>query len=536
MDELIDFDDEYDDYGGIATPKPDYDNSASLDIHLYSTADNLDRAARDLSKEIGYSLGRAVTHMKVVLLNLYWANHLSPERWVGISLNNNRYGIPIRYNVQRIEVHPLKKVTNGLASMGYIIIKLGFLDRVRHIGRCTRIQATTKLLDLLNREYEFSIDIIGRHPDEETIVLKDDDKIPTYYEDTRETMKMRRFLNQYNEFIQKTYIDVDYMGYIHHKELIGINVEHSDKYPMHLHFDLSKKKLRRVFNRDSFRCGGRFYGGFWTEMPSKLRLRLIISCQKVIECDYSGIHIMLLYNKQGIDYASSYQDPYEIPGYPKSDKHRNLFKKLLLATINADSRELAKSALQEDINFNRADYPDEIPDLDKIIDDFSEHHEPIKDYLTTGQGLKLMYHDSQIAELVMKDMMQQSIPVLPVHDSFICPKQYSYELTTAMTKAYKAITGKNLGSNQYAVKIKEPDEWNRSNNPLFEDDGYYFDLSYTEDIDLINHIINVDGIMLHDDEPQEHIVAPHKIFISVPIEYTVKNNNATQEIQAITSK
>lgn len=516
----------------IEDPKPDYNNSGPLDIHLYSEDAKVEDAAKALCTEIGYSLDRAITHMKVVLLNLYWTHHLSPERWVGYSRDNNRYGMDFRYNRQRIEVHPLIKVVDGLERFEYVTPGMFYSSRKPGEGRCSRMRATKKLIKLLEENYAFTIDVVGRHPHEEVIFQKDKNKELVWYDDNHETPGMRKFLNEYNEFLQKTYIDVDYKGFVHKRKLVKKSAEYLDKLPTHLHFDLTKRKMRRIFNNNSFTQGGRFYGGFWMEMPSDLRLRLIINQQKVVEADYSGIHIHLLYSKIGIDYGKYKQDPYEIPGYPSTKEYRNLFKKLLLAAINAkkegkvSGEQKAIQALQKDINFSMADYPSEIPDLKQIIKDFREHHEPIAKFLFTGEGLKLMYQDSQIAEYVMKSMYKLRIPVLPVHDSFICPKKYSEVLLDKMVEGYQHITGKKLKNIKYTVNIKEPDEWDRAkNNELFPDDGYYFDLQYTEDTALINHIIQREGYQLYDDEDEAENtdngtnIKPHVFYVEIPIEH-----------------
>ncbi|BBA71033.1 hypothetical protein [Geobacter sulfurreducens] len=509
----------------VEEPLPDYNNSGPLDIHLYSTDPQVEKAAQNLCSEINYKLDRAVTHMKVLILNLYWTHHLSPDRWIGYSRNNSKKKIHIRYNCQGIAVHPLLKVVNGLEKHGYLTNQKGYFDRATRIGKCSKIQATQKLIDLLESKYGLTIDVVGRHPNEEVIYLKDKNKELVWYEDNRETPKMRKFLHEYNEFLQKTYIDIDYMGYVHERRLVSNSPEYLAKLPTHLYFDLTKRKMRRVFNNESFKQGGRFYGGFWMEMPGKLRLRLIIESQKVVEVDYSGMHVHLLYNQVGIDYGRKNQDPYEIPEYPESPEYRNLFKKLLLAAINAESPELARDALQKDINFNRADYPGQIPDLMKVIDDFKEYHDPIANKLFTGAGLKLMYQDSQIAEHVMKSMMQSNIPVLPVHDSFICPKRNSDELIDAMIDAHRNITGRNLPNVKYTVNIKEPSEWDRSNgNELFPDEDYYYTPEYTEDYELIQHMIQVDGYhTIYGDDTidliENRIATPNKLHIKVPIQY-----------------
>lgn len=530
--EAEDVDRDWDLLENIEEPEPDYANSGALDLHLYSKAPEVEAAAKHLCSEIGYALDRAITHMKVVLLNLYWSNHMCKERWLGYSRNNNRYGtIPFRYNRQRIEVHPLIKVIDGLHLLEYIDHADGKFVGVAGKGRCSRMRATQKLIDLLIEEYGLTIDMVGRHPEEEVIYLKGikaEGKKLIYYEDTDETEEMRRFLNQYNEFIQKTYIDIDYMGYEHKRMLRRNSADYLLKLPTGLNFDLSKRKMRRIFNNGSFTQGGRFYGGFWMEMPSKLRLRLIIELQKVVEIDFGGIHIHLLYNAEGVDYGATGQDPYRIPGYGTTTKDRNLFKKLLLATVNAQADGRSKGetkaamALQKDINFNPTAYPSDIPDIKKVISDFREHHAPISKYLCTGAGYHLMYQDSCIAEHVLKEMFEQRIPVLPVHDSFICPKQYADTLIDAMTAGYRHVTGATLTRSNYTANIKDADEWDRSTaeNP---DGDYYFDPTYTEDEDLIRHMMAVDNALDGFETEQclepSGIVRPHRLYVRIPITY-----------------
>jgi len=519
-------------FAELEEPQPDYDNSGGLDINLYSADAEVEKAAEFVCEEIGYALDRAVTHMKVVLLNLYWTNHLCPGRWVGVSLRKTQTIIPFRYNPQQIALFPLTQVLRGLLRQKYIIRQKGFFNRALKTGRCTRIKATDKLIDLLIDRFGFTVDMVGRHPDEETICLKDVKKKPKPYTDRRRTTDMRKFLNAYNTLLQQTYIDVDPVGYIHEKTLRRKSSEYLLQLPRQLNFNLSKKKMRRVFNNGSFTQGGRFYGGFWMEMPSDLRLRIILDHQKVIEADYSGIHIHLLYNKIGIDYGVKQEDPYAIPGYPATPKYRNLFKKLLLAAVNAqdDKKRTGETraimALQESINFNVSDYPDVIPDLYEVIAAFKKHHDPIAKFLFTGIGYWLMYKDSQIAELVMKIMYGYAIPVLPVHDSFICPKQHKALLLNAMTRAYRKVTGNKLTVTPYTVNIKEPDEWDMTDgNPELTDDCFYFDISLSKNDALIKHMIQLEGDALFDDEEDDEyteteVVTPHTLFVTVPIKYS----------------
>ena len=51
----------------------------------------------------------------------------------------------------------------------------------------------------------------------------------------------------------------------------------------------------------------------------------------------------------------------------------------------------------------------------------AEKHPLIERELSSGIGLKTQYIDSQIAEAVMLELLEQDVVVLPVHDLFHSP-------------------------------------------------------------------------------------------------------------------
>lgn len=136
-----------------------------------------------------------------------------------------------------------------------------------------------------------------------------------------------------------------------------------------------------------------------------------------------------------------------------------------------------------------------------------------------------MYQDSQIAELVLRKMYEQKIPVLPVHDSFICPKLHLERLEQAMVSAYREVTGKRLTVTPYTVNIKQPDEHDLTGgNPNLIDEDYYYDITQSQDDSLIQHFINIEGDALFTDDDTENdeqpkIVTPHQLLVSIPVEY-----------------
>jgi hypothetical protein len=81
--------------------------------------------------------------------------------------------------------------------------------------------------------------VICRHADEEIIILKDAEKNLLEYEDSDETNRMRRELQEYNELLERKFIDIDLIGY----------VVSGDK---PLKIDTTNKRVRRIFNNGSF--------------------------------------------------------------------------------------------------------------------------------------------------------------------------------------------------------------------------------------------------------------------------------------------
>lgn len=319
-------------FGDIEEPKPDYNNAMPLDIHRRSTDACVAKVVSHLCAEIGYTGKRAVTHMCMVVLNLYKAYILDPDKYIGYSRDTSKYKLVFRYNKQRVTFRPLTQVIDGLIEKEYVEpVKFSF-DKITRKGRCSRIRSTDKLIDLLVGQFGITEDVLSGNDEGEVIILKDNDKQLKDYEDDDVTDAMRVQVRRYNDFLQKTYIDLHHDGYEPESTL---------------YVDLTAKTVRRIFNNGSFTQGGRYYGGFWMGLPSALRQRIIINNQKVVECDYSGIHIHLLYAMEGINYGAKGKDAYTLPDYDDDKKTRQLFKTLLLSAINASTETKAIRALQE---------------------------------------------------------------------------------------------------------------------------------------------------------------------------------------------
>ena len=91
-------------------------------------------------------------------------------------------------------------------------------------------------------------------------------------------------------------------------------------------------RLYRVFNNACWTHVGRFYGGWWQELPKAKRRHLLIDGEAVIELDFRALHPRLCYQMSGQPLGPM-DDPYAFPGM-KGVAQRNLVKTALNQLIN----------------------------------------------------------------------------------------------------------------------------------------------------------------------------------------------------------
>ncbi|TPE62312.1 hypothetical protein FJQ54_07255 [Sandaracinobacter neustonicus] len=164
--------------------------------------------------------------------------------------------------------------------------------------------------------------------------------------------------------------------------------------------DESAVSLYRSFT-DAFEKGGRFYGGWWINIPSEERLNITIGGEPVVECDYSQLHPVMLYSREGEKLRF---DPYEVPGFGTANRKlaKATFQRLLNGEPDAD---LAPRVL-------RASADDDISRLPKgstfrdFVAALIDHNRPIRHWFGKGQGVHLQREDSDLACGVLAAMKQ----------------------------------------------------------------------------------------------------------------------------------
>lgn len=421
------------------------DNSRLFDVHTWSDHPEVDAFVDPIYEN--YFIGRKKEvrkrHVKVLLLDLYVAWNEDPERYIAISRNSNDYKAKTRYNALHISRLTID-VIDALLEASLIEQDIGFYNRDSGFGRLTRIRPTDELIKMFE-EAKFGPLDISYPLNRETVVLRDRDpddrrSRDIEYEDTEETRRMSAMLAQYNALLRATFIDIPTL------EQPGIDY-HEDGQPARVivSHNHRAKFVRRIFNRGSFECGGRFFGGWWQRCPKEWRSKIFINDQPTNEIDYSGLHIVLLYASQGVNYwGDQGGDAYEIeqPAWlHDAADARELVKILTLLALNADTPQEAFRAFRSKASPHSWEKHLTNDQLGELLSAIEAKHPTIADMLNLDMGVHLMNWDSRISEIILEHFTDKSICVLSIHDSYIVPCGYENELTKVMSKAFEAVTG-----------------------------------------------------------------------------------------------
>ena len=370
--------------------------------------------------------------------------HLIAQAWqaeestsaASIHLHKNRYSG--RYGLTHLSYEQTVSAYRGLKSLGYIReIRRGYFDRSgAGSSNVTNYVATDKLLALLKDTDEDPFKSFKLNLNQESIILRDKvngARNEINYDDTDVTITMRMNVRIINECLTRHWPDLQITDtdYVALQERLQIS---KDKSPV----NFANRILRRVFTMGSFEKGGRFYGGWWQNIPSELRRYITIDSKRTCELDYSQLNPHMIYSLAGKDMGSD--DAYtRVFG----EKHRDLVKEAFNAMMQAETVLRAKP---RDIDLHNK--PFSWKELKLAI---LEAHKPIADMFFTGIGNTLQFKDSQIAEQIMLHYAHNDVPVLPVHDSFIMHHAYGdtfynniSELEEQMRKAYRHVMGTEI--------------------------------------------------------------------------------------------
>jgi hypothetical protein len=427
------------------------DNWGFFDVHRWSEYPEVNAAVNtiylDLTSNPSFS-GQAKLrkkHIKVIILDLYVKWLQDPSMYSGFYRGKYYYDdLEARYNKLFISKLTIP-ISDALSSMGYIDYIQGHYNRnssSSNKSHISRMRAKHKLIDLIESA-GIKPDMVEIAPNTECIILrsysekkKQQQDVDYNDSDDPRISEWRLNLLAYNNLLRRTYIDVPSAP----EEGMPTRSKRTlrrGRTSKKVKVNQLNKFVRRIFNNGNWNNGGRFYGGWWQRIPKDWRTKIRIWNSPVTEIDYSGLHIVLLYSKEGITYR---EDPYILEGYEKSEEMRSLLKLVLLASINANDKNKALQAVHKDVNFDSDRFgwvKEEGINLSQVIEAFKNKHSRISDlYFFSGEGVRLQNIDSRIAEHVINHFTHQNIPVLCVHDSFVIQTDKAEELKTVMTHAF----------------------------------------------------------------------------------------------------
>jgi len=452
----------------IELPKIDRWNSEPLDVHTWSDHPEVKALCDQLYDEAGLAVlepkgnrkpKRTVKEsLRVLILDLYVKWLKDPSLSIGFSKSNKDYKVGSRYNALFI---PRK-----IIDVEALLVVAGFIEELPHFkdresnsrSYTTRIRHTQALRELFDK---LTIDLhdIDTHANEECIILHDkyvedpdndtirkieysDNDLP---EDELALLdKLREQLTAYNKLLKHTFIDIP--SYASSKFKRTITKGHNAGRQQTISLGPDNKFVVRVFNEGlagKWQRGGRFYRGWWQQIDKEDRSKIYINDKPTLEVDFKAFHPNLLSNELGVRLAD---DPYDLGELllpdviTTTDQQRAYVKLLVLMSINADSD---KKAFQAFRNSDRKDkLGQSLTDiqLGELLKGFIRKHPQFEDILCTGQALRLMNIDSQIANLVIDHFTEKDIPVLCIHDSFIIQYDREPELRRILDQATHQVT------------------------------------------------------------------------------------------------
>jgi hypothetical protein len=372
------------------------------------------------------------------------AHAASPNFGMRIARDKNRYK-KSRYVPEGITFDiAIEGVLLAMEIDGFVRqLRGGEFSRNTGLGKQTRIAATTKLVDwFAESDSLLPKKLVGCEDTDPLLVqittkkkvtnLKGKQVVQKHkrlvdYKETGSTKRMRDNLELINDCLKRHWSDL-YLSDAEWFELqrsLMSNKEHHYS-PVQLH----RQTVRRIFNDTEFRTGGRFYGGWWQNIPSIYRRFITIDGKRTSEFDFGRLHPTILYAQERLVLS---EDAYDIG---IGEEHRDVVKKLFNAMVHMKKPQ---------DNPPKVKFSQTGKTWKQLRDLILEKHEPIRHKFFCGKGNELQYEDSKIAELVMLHFAKQDIAVLPVHDSFIIQRSLEDWLVQAMHEAFR---------NFYDVPIK----------------------------------------------------------------------------------
>jgi len=407
-------------------------------------------------------------HLNNILTDVYAAHQSDPECYVGYSRGKSKY---VRGGSYWDAVADKQILRKGIyLPLIKFLCEIGMIENhVAESGQhqiSSRMKATMELICIL-QERDISWASNRRDMSVSAVIVRDEDKntIAHPNQDGFDPKKAEEILRRINENLQSSFLNLNVSD--NQQEAIRRRLsydvqedegEEDEEDDFRGPLDFSDRYLRRIFAKGSFRCGGRFYGGWWQRLPSEYRKFIEIDGAVTREMDYSTMQARVLYASVG---HTPPEDSYIVPGWDKN--LRKVIKKAFNQLVNG------KVGMRNELRWHmfapNLD-PDPLPewwghfgkylrcalrrvyfrtqtgrDYSDLLRDLKAMHEPIDKFFFSQAWTWLQRIDSDIAEMVMLRLLDEGHTVLPIHDSFIVRRSAEGLLREAMNEAFYKFVG-----------------------------------------------------------------------------------------------
>jgi hypothetical protein len=357
------------------------------------------------------------------LIGELWRNSLSyPQSESSLNLRSGYYSELPRYRDENLTYRQVKAAFEGMIDCRMIeVTTAGFFRREEGSGQLTRFIPTDRLLEKFENLEGHPAFQLKSDTSCDIIILKDKidgRKQDVDYDDTPKTDRFRSNLTKINDCFVKHWADVR-IADTEVAKLATRIMQDEDKEPI----DLSKRTLTRIFAKGSFEKGGRFYRGWWQNVPSEYRKFITIDEGVTTEYDFSQLSPHMLY------FAYNHKLG-EVDAYDRvlDGEHRDIVKQAFNAMVQSKS---PLNRIPNKLNMDGMEM-----DWKELRQRILDAHKPIQDLFFTGIGNQLQFKDSCVAENVILQFAEKNQVALPIHDSFMMREGFAGDLEEAMRRAF----------------------------------------------------------------------------------------------------
>ena len=369
-----------------------------------------------------------------------------PNTGVALPRSPRFYTINDANNTQTYSFRETGLVFDSLKSLGWIKAEKGYLPE-GGMGVPTAMRAVGELATVFKSNFEPWLSV---YPTGDPLILKSKNavkakRVKLPIPDGAKPRMMRKNLNAINDLLSEQAICLN----LTNDQLKAMCQEMADRNykidrydsqetrkPRTLNF--SHVHLRRIFARGQMNLGGRFYGGWWQNIPKGYRRYITINGCQTVEVDFSTLHPTLLFLENKLDPPDDFYDlglktegnPLFEPDAEKYEIKRKIIKGFANALIN-DERGVHKldDEAVKTLGLDSA----------ALKDLLIKTHPVFAKAIKSDAGIRYQFIDSRIAELVMMKLFKQNIVCLCVHDSFVVIDAFQDELVTAMKEAFAEV-------------------------------------------------------------------------------------------------